>query len=168
MYTAHMDQESPSTEEVLINQWQQPTRAQQINLGKATLLALPVLAALAALAWWQKNLNFALVGAVVAAALVTLRSQNKAGALEITLTNQRIIIGRRGYPLSGYVGYWLGEADGAIEINLETEKPQLLPTTFLYANNSMEEARSVMGQILTEMEPRERKLSDKAASYFRF
>jgi hypothetical protein len=162
-----MEPETTPTQETLLMQWQQPAREQHINAAKAAAFAIPVFIALIALAWWLKNLNLALVGGVVFVALLALRSQSRAGALEIALTNQRIIIGKRGYPLKDFKGFWLGTNDSAVEITLETEKPSMLPTTFLFATNSIDEARNLMSTVLPEVEAHEKKLGDRVATYFR-
>lgn len=155
--------------ETLLAQWEQPAEAVPARggAGRLFLLAVPIAAALIGLAVWQRELNFGLAALGVLVAPFALRSQSRAGAPQVSVTNLRIVLGKREHLLSNLAGFWLDTSDGAVAINLETKKPGLLPTSFLYANGSADEARATMDQVLPELEPREKKLGDRLGTYFK-
>lgn len=167
-----MDQQETSTpEEAVIAQWEQPARAGMLSSGKGTrmlwTIALPVAAILLIVAFWQREVNFGLAAAVILVAVFALKSQERNASLVIAITNLRIVIGKREYPLSDLAGFWLADEGDVIEVNLEGKKPGLLPMTFLYATPSLDEARATLGQALPELEPREKKLNDTLGKYFK-
>jgi hypothetical protein len=161
----------PAGPEAVIAQWEQPTPVGMLSgrggLGKIWIIAVVVAALLIAAAIWQRELNLGLAGGVMLLAALALQTQRRAQALPVTLTTQRIIIGKRDYPISNLAGFWLADQGDVVEVNLENTKPGLLPMTFLYATPSLDEARDVLTQVLPELEPREKKLGDKVNGYFK-
>lgn len=161
----------PGVQETVLAQWQQPSPTGMLSgrtgLGTIWLFALVVAAGLIAIAIWQHELNFGLAGGVILLAAVALQTQRRAAALPVSITTSRIVIGKRDYPLATLAGFWLADQGDVVEVNLETAKPGLLPMTFLYAKPSLEEARAVLGQVLPELQPREKKAGDRLNKFLR-
>ena len=159
------------TEELLISQWEQPVPEGALTSSGGTtkllLLAIPVALVLGVLAIWQKELNYALAGAVILVGLVAARMQNKSENLSIAITTHRIVLGKREYPLASFSGFWIARSNNLTEINLETKRTSLLPITLLSDTNDADAARAIFSQILPELEPRERTLGDRVGRYFR-
>jgi hypothetical protein len=146
-------------EETLIAEWEQPAHVGALS-GQASLKKVWLIAGSAALV-------FTTLAIVALLAGIVLQTQQKTHSLPVVVTSRQIFVGKRGYLVSDLAGFWLDTNGEAVEINLETAKPGLIPMTFLYANDSDDEARATLGKILPELQPREKKLGDKVGSYFK-
>lgn len=163
-----MDSLEVAKAEQALAQWEQPHQASQVSGTKIWMFAVPVGLGLLALAIWQKEWNYGLGAAAVLAGAAAFTVQNRGAALMVTVTTNKIVIGKRAYALSDLAGFWLAEGPAGIEVNLERKKPGLLPTTFVYPSLNKEETRQLMGQVLAELEPRRSSLGEQVSRYFRF
>jgi hypothetical protein len=158
-------------EETLIAEWEQPAHvgalSGQASLKKVWLIAGSAALVFTTLAILLREFNFGLAAIVALLAGIVLQTQQKTHSLPVVVTSRQIFVGKRGYLVSDLAGFWLDTNGEAVEINLETAKPGLIPMTFLYANDSDDEARATLGKILPELQPREKKLGDKVGSYFK-
>lgn len=164
-----MENTPENNQETVVAQWEQPARVGITagGTGRLWLMAVPAALILTGLAFWQREVNFGLAAAVVLVAVLALQLQNRNSSLVIAVTNLRIVVGRREYPLADLAGFWLNDEGDVVEVNLENKKPGLLPMSFLYATPSPDEARGTLGQVLPELEPRQSRLGGRFSRLFR-
>lgn len=158
--------------EHLVAQWTEPER-NQTNLNKKvpvlSLLGLCLVLGLLIFLGIRSNRTYFLTVAVLITAGFAVVMQRKVPSprLVITLTNLRIVIGRKSFLLSDLAGFWLEETDGQILVNLEPKKAAITPVNFLYPEGTKEEARQTLLRIIPEVEPRQKNISDWLNQYWR-
>jgi len=165
---------TPTGEEVALAQWQESEHIKPVFpfggiTGLATIASLIILV-LIVLGVWQHDFNFYFIAGVIliASASLIIQMRRDTPRLNITLTDRRLIVGNRQYLLSDVAGFWPQHDDATLAINIEMKKPGLLPVTFLYQNDNIDEVREVLGQVLPELEPRVQSSMDRVSRYFRF
>lgn len=168
-----MDENSQSNPEVLVAEWDEPTREVTQAPARLKLLiivaSLVVAAGLVGIAIWQHQFSFYLGAAAALVGGFALISQDRQpdAPQHIALTSTRLIVGKSEYPLIKLAGFWMDSEGGHLVINIESKKRQFLPITFFYPSNEYEEALHTLTQALPEIEPPAQHLSDNINRYFR-
>ena len=166
-----MEQVEPQAEEELVAEWTEPEISQPVSKRRtaAIVLAGVALAAImAGLGFWQSDFTYYLAAAasLVGAAAIALQKRRPTQPLPVSLTTQRLIVGRRGYLLTELAGFWLETEGETCVVNVEPSKPAMFPIAFRFPGTE-EDAREALSSQLHELEPRRKDLTDTINRYFR-
>ena len=110
----------------------------------------------------QKDFTFYLasVAAVVGGVALAMQRHRPTKGLPIVIHPTVLEVGVKEYPLELLAGFWLEHENEALIVNVEPKKSSLFPISFRYANDNSTEARQTFLQILPEVEPRPKSVTD--------
>ena len=64
-------------------------------------------------------------------------------------------------------GFWLHKENGFFVVNIEPKKAASIPLTFLYPGDDENELKDILLEVLPEVEPRLKDLTDTVNRYIR-
>ena len=159
--------------EELIAQWEESSREVEPLDPTTRLLVIgagPVIAIIFTLMgiFLHRSIYYlAAVATVAAIAAVIAQTRQAAPSLTISLTNTRLIVGKKSHLLTELSGFWMQKDAGHLMIHVEMTKPTIVPITFAYSSNDMDAARETLTQVLPEVEARIQQIGDSVNRYFR-
>jgi hypothetical protein len=161
------------TPEALIAQWEEPRREIQpldpttrlLVMGGGPFIALVFI--LMAVFLHRFSYYLAAVAALAAMGAVLAQSRQTTPTLTISLTNTRLVVGKKNYPLTDLSGFWMQKDGEHLMIHVEMTKATLVPITFAYSSVDQEDARETLSKALPEVEARIQQIGDSVNQYFR-
>lgn len=162
------------TPEELIASWQEPADQREplpSNLRTQVVGGAVLLVAILIIGWFflrEIALIFGAAGVIAGMFAILAQAKRTRRSRNVTLTNWQLTIDTQSYALTDLAGFWLQNEPDGLVIMFEYAKPSLMPISCYAPGDDQAEIRSVIGQVLPEVEARKNNIADGPANYFRF
>jgi uncharacterized membrane protein len=147
------------SQEILVASWVEPTRATLTWTKRHILAAFTVGCVLAvgfvALGFFLRDWTYyiAATGSILASIVIIRQNRSTEQPEEISITNERVVVGSRSVAVSDIVGFFLTQQDDYIQVTFVEKRRVLVPLSCLAESSVPSQVRSIIGQVLPEIEP---------------
>ena len=153
----------PNSDEI-ISEWEEPLEDTSFAIPRLwvvlTCIGIAILFALVGFFTKQSNFYFGAAAILATGFVVWSEKHAKPQPRKITISQYGIQINAKYYPVADLLGFWL-EQDGEIVIvNLEPRKKSFFPISLLYPDETRNQIRTLLLQVLPEVEPRSKAVGD--------
>ncbi len=152
--------------------WQEPETSDLVTgrlplpLWLGTILLLGI--GLALIGYFQHDFTYYLAAIVAFVASLALYAQNHrpSGPRQIVLSQGEIAIGQKHHALGDLAGFWLEPESNFTVVNLEPNKPSMMPISLLPPDGPSK-VRELFLRVISEVEPRHSNFADQVNRYIR-